>query len=160
MPPYFVDFEGFQHGDGKIKIKELCILDASKPLIPLYYLFRADKKWNQLDTAQQQTYKYQTNRIHQIEWDEGVARYCKRCIYYFIKLYFPLYSTAVFYVMGEQKLEFLREQFPDLNFYQYPITMQELPLIAPNFGCVYREHGEHCACKKCYRLLQHYLTCN
>jgi len=158
MAPFFMDYEAFQHGSGKTIIKELCIVDVDQPMIPLYFLFHNDKKWSELDSAQQKTYKYQTQYIHHLNWNVGTSRYCRECVYYYIKKSFPDYLNGIFYVMGEQKLTYLKSQFPSLNFCTYNVTFNDLPKLAVNIGCMDHEHGEHCACKKCYRLLHHYLS--
>ena len=158
MAPYFIDFEGFQHGNGRYKIKELCIVDVDRVLSPLFFIFRAPKSWNSLTTEQQRTYSYETNHIHGLQWEEGITRYCRRCTWYWIKEAFPHCRTSIFYVMGKQKMEFLQTEFPEINFCEYNVTLNNLPSIPPNIKCLYREHDQtHCACLKCYRLYQHYI---
>jgi hypothetical protein len=158
MSPFFIDFEAFQHGDGKFRIKELCIMDVEQPLTPLYFLFKAERKWNSLTSGEQQTYSYQQRYLHHLCWEEGRTRYCRKCVWHHIKMQFPECRNHIFYVMGKQKLEFLKEVFPSLNFCEYNITFHQLPQIADNISCFYRYHGEHCACLKCYRLYTHYIS--
>ena len=156
MGPFFIDIEAFQHGvDGKFVIKELSIIDVDKPLHPLYYIFEAHKTWQELDSSHQRTYEYQTAHLHHLEWHEGNTRYCKRCIMHHIKKHFGV-KGGLFYVMGDQKLNFLQEEFPDLNFIQYNITFDKLPILPPNIHCLYRNHGHHCALLKCMRMYLHY----
>lgn len=158
MGPYFIDFEAFQHGDGPFKIKELCIIDADRVLSPIYFIFRAPKSWNSLSAEEQRTYSYETNQLHGLQWNEGATRYCRRCTWYWIKEAFPLCRNSIFYVMGQQKMQFLQQEFPELNFCEYNVTLQTLPSIPPNIRCLYRDHDQtHCACLKCYRLYQHYI---
>jgi len=157
MPPYFVDFEAFQHGEERFHIKELCIIDVDNPLKPVYFLFKADKNWHGLSDCVKQTYNFQTNNLHQLAWNEGETRYCRRCVQYCVETIFPLCRNGIFYVMGTQKLKYLQDQFPKWNFAEYMILMKDLPLLPPNIGCIYRAHGEHCACLKCYQLVKHYL---
>jgi hypothetical protein len=158
MGPYFIDFEAFQHGSGTYKIKELCIIDVDRPLSPLYFVFSAPKRWSALTLEQQKTFEYETTNLHGLHWDEGTIRYCRRCIWYWIKTTFPHCRNTVFYVMGKQKMDFLQQEFSELKFCEYNITLHNLPYLPPNIKCLYREHDLiHCACLKCYRLFQHYI---
>ena len=156
--PYFIDFEAFQHGSGSFKIKELCVIDVDRPLSPLYFVFRESTRWSSLTVEQQQTFAYQTRELHGLHWEEGITRYCRSCIWSWIKETFPLCRNSIFYVMGKQKMEYLQKEFPQLNFCEYNVTLNNLPSIAPNIKCLYRDHEQtHCACLKCFRLLQHYI---
>jgi len=133
MAPFFIDFEAFQHGNEDIIIKELCIVDANNPLIPLYFIFHPIKNWCYLDLARQKTYNYQFQNIHNLGWNEGTSHYCRRCVYYYIKQAFPYeYRNGIFYVMGEQKLNFLKQQFTHLKFCLYNITFDDLPALSTN----------------------------
>ena len=152
--PYFVDFEAFQHGNERFQVKELCVIDVDFPLEPLYFLFESQAPTS---PEAQTTYNYQTNHIHHLHWNEGTSRYCKACIIYYIKKQFPYASNGIFYVMGKQKLAFLKEEFPLFNFVEYNATMETLTTIPLNIHCLHHNHGEHCACLKCYRLLNDYL---
>jgi hypothetical protein len=158
MSPFFIDFEAFQHGSNKFRLKELCVMDVDRPLNPLYFIFKGGKKWEDLTCGEQQTYSYQRRYLHHLGWEEGHARYCRRCVWYFIKDYFPQIRNSIVYVMGEQKIKFLQNEFPSLNFCEYNVTLALLPNVAANINCFYRDHGEHCACLKCYRLYTHYIT--
>lgn len=157
MAPFFIDFEAFQHGEGSFKIKELCVLDADRPFSPLYFLFKADKKWDALDDDIQTTFSYQMRHIHKLGWQEGTSRYCRHCVWDLIKDTFPGCRNGIFYVLGSQKLNYLKHAFPKLNVVEYNTSFNSLPLLPPNISCIYREHGDHCACLKCYRLLKHYI---
>jgi len=158
MGPYIIDFEAFQHGDEQFKIKELCVLDVDRPLAPLYVLYEADRSWDSLTSSEQKTYSYQRRHVHHLGWEEGDRRYCPVCLMHYIMVDFPQCRNSIFYVMGEQKLKFLQQQLPKLNFCEYNIVFEQLPPIAHNISCFHRNHGEHCACLKCYRLYTHYIT--
>ena len=133
-------------------------MDVDRPLQPLYFLFKGHKKWETLTSGEQQTYSYQRRYLHRIGWEEGFSRYCRKCVWYHIKEYFSHIRNSIVYVMGEQKMRFLQQEFSTLNFCEYNVTFPLLPQIAPNIACFYRDHGEHCACLKCFRLYTHYIT--
>ena len=160
MGAIFVDFEAFQHGPSeRFKLKELCLLSADRPLTPLYFLFGASPLWEQLDGEQQRTYAYQSRHLHHLEYSEGVVSFCKGCVARVIKTTFPDYINCVFYVMGSQKMEYLRDKFPMFNWCEYNgVTVNSLPSLPHNITCLHRPHGDHCACLKCYKLYQHYIT--
>lgn len=156
-----MDFEAFQHGNSKFHIKELCVMNVDKPLVPLYYIFKPHKAWQLLDKAQQKTYSYQQNHLHRLYWEEGQTRYCRRCIQQHIKDVFPDWASSIFYVVGgEQKVSFLTDEFPDIPFVEYNLSaLNQLPSLPNNnVSCLYRTHGEHCALLKCLRLYTHYTT--
>lgn len=161
--PYFVDFEAFQHGTEKYKIKEMCVIDVNRPLSPLYFIFSltaALKPWDQLGLEQRKTYDYQSQHLHRLTYGEGVIPYCKTCIWRMIKHTFPTCINGIFYVIGSQKCAHLMNEFPKLNWCEYCLRNwnSDLPKIPPNISCLHRPHGDHCACLKCYRLYQHYIT--
>lgn len=160
MAPFFIDIEGFQHGQGKFKIKELCIVDADYPLEPLYFLFKPNKPWQDLTDAQRTTYSYETRHLHHITWSEGRdPPFCRQCVWQGVKNHLRLYENAIFYVLGSQKLRVLQTHFPKLRLCEYNATLKTLPNTPNHIGCVGgRMHDkEHCACLKCYRLYLHYL---
>lgn len=161
----FIDFEAFQHGEEDFRIKELCILEASTPLKPLYFLFKPPCAWDLLSPDQRRTYRYEEKHIHGLCWGEGQTRYCANCVWHYIKKSFPLVSADakedhICYVLGQQKADFLRKEFPQLTIIEYNVTLKELPHAPSHITCVYRVHGgrEHCAMLKCYRLLSLYLS--
>ena len=160
MSTIFVDFEAFQHGTTeRYKLKELCLLSADRPLTPLYFLFRGWPTWELLNDDQKRTYSYQSNHIHHLEYTEGVVIFCKCCIARAIKIAFPEWVNSVFYVMGSQKYDWLRRKFPMFNWCEYNgVTLNTLPIIPHNISCLHRPHGDHCACLKCFKLYQHYIT--
>ena len=161
MAPFFIDFEAFQHGpNGKFKLKELCILDVERPLLPLYYTFASRKSWDRLTNGQRRTYEYQTRELHHLEWSEGHARYCSGCIMHHIKKTFSNSANSIFYVMDQvdgAKINYLKEEFPELNLINYTMVFNNLPIIPHNIKCFHREHGDHCAYLKCMRLYHHYI---
>ena len=160
---YFIDVEGFQHGkNGKFLIKELCILSADEPLSPYYKIFTPSKPWCQMkddDAAKKSTYRYQTNMVHHLKWDEGWHKYCNNCVWREIKKSFPNWRNGMFYVLGESKLKILKSEFPKLKLVPYNATLSTLPAIGSHIRCMYRDHSvDHCACLKCYKLYKHYTT--
>lgn len=158
----FADFEAFQHGDERFQVKELCILDRDSPMNPLYFLFKPPRAWDLLSHDQRRTYIYEERNIHGLAWGEGETRYCASCIWHYIKQAYPLVAAGVdhvCYVLGTQKVNFLKEEFPELNVVEYnSMTLKELPHAPSHLICKYRAHGrrEHCAMLKCYRLLSHF----
>ena len=60
----FIDFEAFQHGVGETyRIKELCVIDAARPMQPLYRLYKPPMPWAALNGAQKRTYNYQEKHL-------------------------------------------------------------------------------------------------
>jgi hypothetical protein len=157
MSPFFIDFEAFQHGNERYMIKELCILSTNYANRPMYMLFRPSNQWHKLSMTHKQTYAYQTNHLHHIQWNEGFMRYCRKCIFSIINTSFPNCRSETFYVMGAQKQQFLKREFPQLHFVNYNVTFTQLPRLCGNSHCLYRNHGEHCAFLKCYQLYYHYM---
>ena len=162
MGPYFIDFEGFQHGAGEYCLKELCIMSIDQPLFPLYYLFEAPRKWQDLHQEEKVTYSYVTNNYHELDWDEGQTRYCSNCIMNHVQHHFPYWQNGIFYVMETQnngpKYKFLKQEFPELNLVNYNITFNNLPTLPPNISCLHRNHGPHCAFLKCLKMVVHYTS--
>ena len=157
MGPYFIDFEAFRNKNEQFILKELVMIDVDKPLTPLYYIFGPPKPWMCLDRSARRQYSFQTKMIHHLCWNEGGTRYCKECIWQHMKLSFPECDRRVCYVMGAEKMMFLKKEFPHLCLVEYNITFKTLPFLLSNVMCVLgRDHGEHCAYRKTLRLLQHY----
>ena len=150
MGAIFVDFEAFQHGSSeRYKLKELCVLSADRPLTPLYFLFRGSPAWEELDEDHRKT----------LEYSEGVVTFCKSCVARMIKVSFPEWIDCIFYVMGMQKVKYLRYKFPMFHWCEYNgVSLNTLPTLTHNIGCLHRPHGDHCACLKCYKLYHHYVT--
>ena len=158
MPPFFLDFEAFQHGKGeRFQIKELCMVHTDKPYAqPIHFIFGPHKKWKNLTCEERRTYSYQMHHLHHLGWYEGVLLYHPRHVIDEMKRMFPLFRHGVTYVMGKQKFEFLQEEFPMLNLCEYNVKIKDLPQLPSNITCPYRVHGTHCACLKCYQLIEHY----
>ena len=96
MPPYFIDFEAFQHGDGDFEVKELCMVDVDKPFGKhLYLLFRPSGEWYNLEHGAQCTYNYQTQHLRRLGWYEGVTPYCRYLVLHEITKYFPMFSKQL-----------------------------------------------------------------
>ena len=157
MSPCFIDFEAFQHGGEQFKIKELCIVDADRFCQPMYMVFHPHTRWHRLNLQQRRTYAYQTNRLHHLHWNEGFMRYCRKCVFAMIQWFLPNWRRQTFYVLGNQKLIHLQREFPRLRLVEYNATLSQLPQLCPQSTCVNRNHGEHCAYLKCYRLYYHYM---
>lgn len=134
------------------------MLDVDKPLTPLYYIFVANNLWNDLPSDEKVQYRYQSRYIHKLLWNEGHSRYCKECIWHHIKDVFPYSDTAITYVMGKEKMDFLKKEFPKLPLVEYNITFNTLPDIPKTIMCLHNEHGEHCAYRKTMRLFHHYTS--
>ena len=157
MSRYFIDFEGFSYR-GRHKLKELCIINVDNPLDPVHYIFDATGAWTRLDQPQQDLYNYQTNEVHQLYWNEGNIRYCRKCIMHRIKKAFPFYYNGTFYAMDEEKTFTLKRKFPKLNIVNYNQSFNTLPCITNNITCPYRMHGTHCSYLTCLRLFCHYVN--
>ena len=152
-----MDFEAFKSGNEDYILKELCLLNVDKPLMPLYFVFSSPQPWDKLDATSRKHYRYQSKHIHGLEWSEGVSRYCRNCVMHHIKMAYPLCTAGIIYVMGLDKMTFLTSEFPELNFAEYHVTFNQLPPLTKNIMCYHRDHGEHCAFRKCMRLYQHYI---
>jgi hypothetical protein len=161
---YFIDFEAFQHGEEDPQFKELCIIDASRPMEPLYYVFQPSMNWEELPSERQSTYNYNTRRIHHLHWLDGITRYCKKCIMHHVKMKFPNWSNGLFYVLDKvegPKVKFLKQEFPQLNIVNYNgLTFKTLPTPSIHMDCPYRPHGKHCAFQKCLQLYTHFHSIN
>lgn len=160
MGIYFVDFEAFQHGDESFQVKELCIIDIDRPLRPLYILYAPKISWAKLSHNQKMTYLYQTHNLHHLDYNEGYIDYSEGYTWQAIMKHFPMCRNhgAIFYIMGKQKMEFMKKSYPQLNWCEYHVTLNNLPLLPRNISCLYRTHNyTHCACLKTYRLYQHYI---
>lgn len=157
MSTFFLDFEAFQHGKEDFRVKELCILDVTKPLKPLNLVFKPEIRWDELSKPHQRTFSYQENNIHHLSWDEGTTRYCAKCVMHMIKQQFPVvtsYNTICF-VAGREKTKFIQREFPMLNIFAYDrsASFKDLPAAPSHLSCNYRDHSrEHCAMLKCYQL--------
>lgn len=158
MPPYFIDFEAFRYKKNDFIIKELVVLDVSKPLTPLYFLFHAPKPWCDLSDEERTHFRYTTNFIHKLKWSEGNSRYCNGCIWHHMKSEFQDIGAALTYVIGAEKMMFLKKEFPQLNLVEYNLTFNKLPMLPKTLQCLHKDHGEHCAYRKTLRLFHHYAT--
>lgn len=155
---FFIDFEAFQIvKGGDFILKELAIVSIDNPLKPLYCLFRPPYTWDNLTEDQKKQCQYVTRNIHHLEWYEGVIRFCGSCIQYNIMDAFEFATNSTFYAMGKQKCKFLQDMFPYLKIIEYIVRYENLPIIPPHIKCLTREHGDHCALKKAYRLYLHYI---
>ena len=155
---FFIDFEAFQIAKGgDYIIKELAIVNSHNPLEPLYYLFEAPYPWHDLTEEQKRQCSYQSRNIHHLTWQDGIQRYCCNCVQYIILNELEFATSIPFYVMGNQKYKFLEKTFPYLKFIEYTATLESLPKLYPHIRCLSREHGDHCALKKAYRLYLHYV---
>ena len=158
MPPYFIDFEAFQHGkDNDFQVKELCMVDADRPYAPpLHFVFGPNKKWQMCTNEEKRTYCYLMHHWHKLGWYEGASLYRPLDVIREMKKVFPCFSHAITYVLGYEKLKFLQREFPMMNLREYGTTRKMLPQLPLNVSCPYRYHGKNCACLKCYPLIEHY----
>jgi hypothetical protein len=165
---YFIDFEAYQHGNEEFHIKELCVMDSGNPLRYMMYVFLPQKTWDMVTDEEKTSYRYQHRRLHGLSWQEGYTRYCTNClqrdILYWMSNAAATLEDSVFYVLGQQKANFLRQQFPQLFILDYTsefnIALKQLCHAPPHIICTYRNHGKrkHCAMLKCYRLYMHYAS--
>ena len=168
LPPtvYLVDFQGFQHGTEDVTVKELCIIDVSKPVRPFHTVYLPPCCWYQLSREQKRTYYYQSRQVHQLAWDEGYIRFCKECLLRDMERW--LFTTnncnrSLFYVMGEQKTAFLQRLLPDYKIVNYQeafnvTSSKDMPVVPPYVRCAHRDHGDYCAVKKCYSMYMHFMS--
>lgn len=165
LPPavYLIDFQGFQHGTEEFIIKEMCILDVSKPTRPLHTVYLPPCCWYELSREQKRTYHYQSKALHKLSWDEGTIKFCRECLMRAMDRW--LFTTnsrylSVFYVMGAQKTEILKRLLPQCNIvnYQDAFKVISLPEATQTARCVHREHGDYCSVKKCYALYWHFIS--
>lgn len=156
---YFIDFEAFQHGkEETFQLKELCIVELAQPLEPFYQLFAPPQPWKHLREPVQRTYHYQTLNVHGLFWNDGVIPYCRTCLQENVRRFFPNWINGLFYVVGEQKYRFIKELFPFLRLCEFFLPPNTVMDPCPKFiTCIFRGHGEHCAVRKCYRLMNYYL---
>lgn len=172
----FIDFEAFPgttvaayEGDidermknAAFNIKELCVMSASDIFHPIYYIFRPTQPYAEIHSSDKKTVKWLSTHYHQLEWEEGVSKFCRICVMRTIMRRFPNYEQVVFYVTGDsaQKLAFLQQTFPKFNFTLSNMALSTLPLVPWKFNlsCPYRAHGQHCAYLKCVRMAMQYLT--
>lgn len=156
---YFVDFEAFQHGDEPYEVKELCIVDADQPFHFFYKLFGPQESWNGMSREQRRTYCYQTRHVHGIDYHEGYKNYCPYHLGKAIKDHFPGCVNEIFYIMGRQKLQFMKKEYPQFNWCEYNATLNDMPSLPKNIVCLHRTHDHtHCALLKACKLYQHYIN--
>lgn len=162
-PVFFLDFEGFKHGQDQMRIKELCVINADQPWDPLYYVFRFEEnEWNMLSADEQKTHNYASRRLHKLHWLDGICRYCKECIFYHLRQKFPRWNEGIFYVLDTAngpKVQFLTQEFPELRIVNYNgLTFKTLPEPRFQMICPFRDHGKHCAFRKCQQLFTHFTS--
>jgi hypothetical protein len=64
-------------------------------------------------------------------------------------------AEALFYIKDSddgRKEKLIKSLFPDLRICTY--KCDKLKAIPKNITCIYREHGSHCAYKRCLALCQ------
>ena len=69
-------------------------------------------------------------------------------------------NESMFYVkdaLNGNKAEYLQRMFPDLRITSYHCE-KKLAKIPENISCPYKDHGDHCAYKKCLALCQNYVA--
>lgn len=163
---FFVDFEAFQHGDEDFQLKEIAIMDAARPQRVIHFVYLPPYEWECLSEAQKATYSYERRKLHHLHWQEGTLHFCNECLLRELDRWFLKYADedAVFYTMGQQKVAFLQKILPGFNVVNYAavhnVTLKSLPLAPANMKCLYRNHGNHCAILKCYRLYLHFIAVN
>ena len=160
MAPIFIDFEAFQDRNGDFMIKELCLLDADRPLTPLYFLFTPTEPWHELSEDRKTSAHFLTQHFHHLQWEEGNTRFCANCLMHHIRSVFPQCDNSIFYIMESKasgpKYHFIKSVFPELNLVNYNVKLDGLPTPPDNIVCPYRQHGRHCAYLKCLGMYQDY----
>ena len=168
LPPtvFMVDFQAFQHGSEDFTVKELCVIDTSKPQRPMYAMYLPPCPYTELSREQRRTYDYQANRLHRLGWDEGYMHFCKECLKRAMERW--LFTTnnrelSVFYAMGQQKVDFLQRLLPDCKIMNYQDAFNvarssDMPVVPPGVHCIHREHGDYCAVKRCYSMYLHFIS--
>jgi hypothetical protein len=150
----FIEIEGFQVKK-QYYIKELVILSSTKPLEPIYYIFKAPFPESYLTIEENVCTKYVTQNLHKLQWSEGVTQFCADCISNVIQAKFT--DSTTYFCLGENKCAMLAKMFPRLDIQPYCYsTFKELPPLAGHIRCLHRDHGEHCALRKTYRILLHH----
>jgi len=159
MECYFLDIECFQHGSEEMIIKELSVLDITRPFEVLSMVFQSNKPWSSLSEEQKRTYSYQTRRLHHLHWKEGEQLYSRDNVAEQLATAFPLITERNVFVIGCQKAVFLRKEFNMLNIVEFNCErIKDLIKVPDHIVCTYRNHGrDHCAVLKCYRMYLHYL---
>ena len=94
--PFFIDFEAFQHGNETI-IKEMCIIEFARPLLPLYYIFGAPYDYKYIAEDAKVSFNWEKNHHHKLRWEEGYTVFCASCIMRHIKDNFPAWDLGIFY---------------------------------------------------------------
>ena len=165
MPPFFIDFEACGGGgDGEFVIKELCIMDCTRPLDPIHFIYQPTIPWRCLTDAQRRTCIYLTKHYHKLAYSEGRADgsyFCAACIERQLDDKFPSqWRNELFYVMdgmvdGGPKYKFLHRKLPKLRLVNYHISLKRLTPLPQSqmLTCPHRNHGSHCAYLKCCRLV-------
>jgi hypothetical protein len=160
---FIIDFEAFQHGSEPFILKELCILDTRYPCRQMHLIFAPPCQWKELQRNKQRTYAYAIHRLHQLCWNEGSLDFCDKCLNRTLDRWLmPKGSEPIFYVLGHQKTEYLKQILPGRKIFDYQaihnVTLKDLPAPPSNARCMYRDHGEHCAVLKCARIYMHALS--
>jgi hypothetical protein len=150
----FIEIEGFQVRKGQYHIKELVILSSTKPLEPIYYLFKEPFPESYLSAEEEACAKYATRNLHALQWSEGKTHFCVDCITSTIQ---EKFDSSTYFCLGENKCAMLSQMFPQLDIQPYCYTtFKKLPPLSRHIRCLHRDHGEHCALRKVYRLMLHH----
>jgi hypothetical protein len=161
---FFIEFEAFQHGNEDFHIKELCLMDAAKPMRQLHYIYRPPHQWESLSLEHKRTYNYQSRMLHRMSWNEGYTRFCTECLRRDVDQWMNgnTHRTSIIYVLGQQKVDYLQRLLPNCNIVNYQtafnVTLKDLPDAPGHACCIYRNHGTHCAVLKCLRMYLYFVS--
>ena len=155
-------------------------MDVSNPYRCLHRVYQNRGKWYDLSAVKKLTYRHQYH-LHQLKWIEGQLKFSKDYLIDDFKEYLGDPSTAVFYVLGREKLRIMQEFFPMLIIMDYSdvceaasaktmskkenkknnehfLTFNDIPHAPDCITCPYGTHSrKNCAYLKCVRLQQHYM---
>lgn len=166
MKIFFVDFNGFQHGSESLKFAELCVLQYDGNISlkfseeihhKITFGFRQTKPWQSLSNEQKRTYNYQRKYVHHLPWSTMIGGiYDRNRVASIIKMKFKINEHEdIFYVLGKQKLDFLRKEFPEFQWSAYELaeSFTEIDQNMPN--------PTSCACSvsaeaKCLKLATYF----
>lgn len=174
---FFVDFEAFQHGAEKFKPVEVCVLDSSDLTHPLIEMYAQKENWKELSSSQKRTYNYQFRHLHRLYWKNS-SDFCSPRVYSGQKLYSKIIHAFnprvgdIFYVFGEQKLLFLENEIPHLNWrnYHFINSFKEIEeavaegeedyelatFLHSSTNLSHKMKTKNCALWKCIKLFHHW----
>lgn len=147
----FIDIECFIDNDGELIIKEICVINSTNWLNPIYMLYKPPYQWNRLNEKAKRTNKYIMRNVHKILWCEGDYKFNRKYLLEKISNVYNLKET-MFFVFGNEKYNFLKKLLPELRLNLYNASINKLQHIPNNINCIRHHHRYHCAYLKCLAL--------